>query len=334
MKRRNFLNVIISVSAGIGLSQSSSAAVPERERRKILKKGSFSVDDNRISYYLDDINTPLKIIQISDTHLWMDDFRGEPFKHYSKRMAGAYNTTKHFRTGADTDPARSFEEVLEMALQKNADLIALTGDIFSFPSEAAIEWASEKLQKTGIPFVYIAGNHDWHYEGMEGSSRMLRDTWTKNRLNSLYQGNDPMMGSRIIKDLNIVSIDNSTYEILPEQLEFFRKHSRAGNPFILMMHIPLYAPGRSMGYGCGDPDWGAKTDKGFELERRERWPESGHTKITMDFCNEVFSAPALLGVFAGHVHQQSIDIVRGTPQVCARANATGAFLEINFNKIG
>jgi UDP-2,3-diacylglucosamine pyrophosphatase LpxH len=332
MERRNFLNMIISASAGIGLSQYSSAAIPERYERKILRNGTFSIDDNRISYFLDDITTPLKIIQITDTHLWMDDQRGEPFKQYSHRMAKAYNITKHFRTGEDTNPAKSFEEVLELAVKKNADLLALTGDIFSFPSELAIEWAYRKLSDAGIPYVYIAGNHDWHYEGMEGSSKNLRDIWTKKRLSLLYEGNDPMMVSRKIKDINVLLIDNSTYEIMPEQLEFFRKHSRAGEPFILMMHIPLYAPGRSMGYGCGNPLWGRKSDTSFELEGRERWPESGPSEVTMDFCKEVFSSRELIGIFAGHVHQQSIDIVRGTPQFCARANATGAFLEIDFRK--
>jgi hypothetical protein len=70
-----------------------------------LQKGSFSIDDNRISYFLDDITTPLKIIQITDIHLWMDDLRGDSFKEYSQRVAKAYNTTKHFRTGVDTNPA-------------------------------------------------------------------------------------------------------------------------------------------------------------------------------------------------------------------------------------
>ena len=100
-----------------------------------MQKSTFSVDDNRISYFLDEITDPLKIIQISDTHLWMDDLRGEPFMQYSKRMAGAYHTRNHFRTGEITNPKDSFEEVLELALKKNADLFAMTGDIFSFPSE-------------------------------------------------------------------------------------------------------------------------------------------------------------------------------------------------------
>lgn len=290
----------------------------------------MSVDDNIISFYLDEISSPVRIIQISDTHLWMDDERGKPFQQYSKRMAGAYNTTKHFRTGEETNPVRCFEETLALAVEKNADLIAMTGDIFSFPSEAAIEWIHEKVSNCGIPYMYIAGNHDWHYEGMEGSSKQLRNIWTKKRLSPLYQGKDSLMASYEVKGIKILAIDNSTYEILPEQLEFFRNHSEGIVPLILMMHIPMYAPGRPMAYGCGHPSWGAESDKSYKLERREQWPEEGHTKVTMDFYDEVFRSEKLLGIFAGHVHRQSLELVRGKPQFVADANATGAFLEINF----
>ncbi len=254
--------------------------------------------------------------------------RGEQFIQYSKRMSKAYNVTKHFRTGEPLNPVKAFEEVLDMAVKRKADLIAMTGDIFSFPSEAAIEWVYEKLKNTGIPCLYISGNHDWHYEGMEGSSQSLREIWTKKRLNILYQGNDPMMASYKLNGITVLAIDNSTYEILPGQLEFLRKHVREGAPFILMMHIPMFAPGRS--YGCGDPSWGAKTDTSFGLERRERWPENGPSQVTLDFHREVFSAPSLLGIFAGHIHRQTIDMVSGIPQFTADANATGAYLEIDF----
>jgi len=206
----------------------------------------------------------------------------------------------------------------------------MTGDIFSFPSEEAIEWVYKKLNEAGIPYLFVAGNHDWHYEGMEGSRQKLRDTWTNKRLSPLYQGNDPLMASYNVKGINVLAIDNSTYEIMPEQLEFFRKHIRGDDPVIIMMHIPMYAPGRSGGYGCGNPSWGAATDKSYELERRERWPVEGHTKVTMDYYNEVFSASNILGIFTGHVHQQAMDVVKGIPQFTANGNFMGAYIEIDF----
>ena len=41
------------------------------------------------------------------------------------------------------------------------DVVALTGDIVSFPSQAAIEFVSEALSKLDTEVLYTCGNHDW-----------------------------------------------------------------------------------------------------------------------------------------------------------------------------
>ena len=137
-----------------------------------------------------------------------------------------------------------------------------------------------------------------------------------------------------INGIRFVTLDNSVYEILPEQLTFFREQVKTGKPLILFVHIPLYAPGRSMGFGCGNPKWGWEADKSFELERRPKWPKTGHTTTTMDFHKEVFAATNLLGIFAGHTHKQSLDVVNGIPQFVTVANAMGGFMEIDFLREG
>ena len=194
-------------------------------------------------------------------------------------MAKAYNQTKHFKTREKTSPKESFEQTIAFAKKVNADVITLVGDIFSFPSELAIEWVKSKLDTSGIPYIYVAGNHDWHYEGMEGSLETLRNTWIENRLWPLYQGNNPLMAKYDIKGIRFLAIDNSTYEINNEQLEFFLEHMETGLPLVLLVHIPMYAPGKNISFGCGNPYWGAATDRNFKLERRPKWPESGHTQI-------------------------------------------------------
>ena len=215
-------------------------------------------------------------------------------------------------------------------MNEGADLIALSGDIFSFPSQAAVEWAHNSLVETGIPFAYIAGNHDWHYEGMKGSSESLRAAWTEKHLKPMYQGNHPLYASYDLNGFRMVCIDNSTYEILPEQLDFFRKQVASGLPLILMMHIPLYVAGRSIGFGCGHPLWGAEADRGFEIERREKWREEGHTDTTMSFRDEVFMSENLLCVLTGHIHRPSLDVEGGVPQVVTRYNVGGAFADIRI----
>jgi predicted MPP superfamily phosphohydrolase len=327
MNRRNFLRA--SGLAGIGLT---FGAFPSRAEQNMPKghRGTFSTNDNRVSIYTPTRITPTRVFHITDTHLSMDDERGVPYQEFSKRMAAAYKSNSHFQSGEKYSTKESFEWTLARAKEEKVDFIALTGDIFSFPSEAAVEWARQKLDETKIPFAYVAGNHDWHYEGMKGSAQQLRETWTAKHLKPLYQGKHPLYAAYDFNGIRFVCIDNSTYEILPEQLDFFKAQSKSDVPLLLLMHIPLFMPGRSMGFGCGHPNWGEKADKNFEIERREKWRKGGHTKATMDFYTAVFNAPNLLSVLTGHIHHQSIDIKNGIPQIVTPLNACGNYSDVTI----
>ncbi|SEK27978.1 metallophosphoesterase family protein [Parapedobacter koreensis] len=291
---------------------------------------TFSLTGNEIRYNSEAFARATKVIFLSDTHLWQHDDREIPYQRYSDRMAGAYHRTRHFQTGEPTDPMTSFEQTLRYAAENESDLLVLGGDIFSYPSEAAIEWALDKLNSTGIPYIYTTGNHDWHYEGMEGSSMDLRREWTDKRLKKLFHGKNPAISYQDVNGIRFLVVDNSVYEILPEQLTFFEQYTRTDLPIVLVMHIPLYVAGRSINFGCGHPEWGAQSDDGYQTERRERWRKGGHTSVTMDFHRKVFETPNLVGILTGHIHSPSLDVVNGIPQFVAPANAQGGFLEIDF----
>lgn len=327
MKRRDFL--FTTGFASLGLSLSSFDTSAEQQKARSIR-GTFSQNNNQVSIFSKARLTPTRIFHLTDTHLSMDDERGLDYQQYSKRMAGAYKSNIHFQTGASCSTKESFELSLQEAKQQAVDFLVLTGDIFSFPSQAAVEWAFQKLQDTGIPFAYVAGNHDWHYEGMQGSSYQLRETWTHKRLSPMYQGNNPLFASYDFHGIRFICVDNSTYEIVPEQLTFFKKQVEADIPLVLLMHIPLYMPGRPVGYGCAHPDWGERRDKGYDIERREKWRTGGHTKLTFDFYNEVFNAPNLLAVFAGHTHRPALDVKNGIPQLVSGPNATGYYTDITM----
>ncbi len=323
--RRDFIRTVAVATATAPLY-----AAAEGSESSHRLPGSFALDGNRVRLFSPRITQAFQVLMIADTHLFRDDERGAEFRQFSGRMAKAYNETKHFQTGQPTHPEEGFTAALKVAKEAKAELVALVGDILSFPSEAAVEWTLATLKEAGLPWLYTAGNHDWHYEGMPGSSDSLRGAWIAQRLAPLYQNEASLMSVRDVHGVRFVTIDNSTYEIQPEQLKFFREQVASGSPLVLFVHIPLYAPGRPVGFGCGHPEWGAKTDNGFEVERRPKWRESGHTAVTLDFHREVFAAPHLLGVFAGHIHRASLDVVNGIPQFVADANATGAYLQLEL----
>ena len=165
---------------------------------------------------------------------------------------------------------------------------------------------------------------------MKGSLEDLRNTWIEKRLLPLYQGKHPLMAAYDIKGVRFLAIDNSTYQINEAQFEFFKSHVVSEMPLVLLVHIPMYAPGKGVSFGCGNPNWGAATDRNFNLERRPKWPEEGHTQTTLNFYKEVFNAPNLLGVLTGHIHRKSIEIINGKPQIVADDNASGGYLDIDF----
>ena len=254
MNRRKLILSLAAASGGLGFKKAMPTPVPQRQ-------STFAIDGHHVRFYHAGVRESFSIFMLADTHLFRDDERGVAYQSYSGRMAKAYNQTRHFQTLEVTHPEACFEKTLALAAQEKARLVALIGDIFSFPSEAAIEWAADKLEKAGLRWLYVAGNHDWHYEGMEGSSNTLRDTWIRKRLLTLYNNESPYAQRSEINGVIFITIDNSTYEINAEQLSLLQSCLKENKPCILLLHIPLYAPGRPVSFGCGHPEWNAANDK-------------------------------------------------------------------------
>lgn len=290
----------------------------------------YSSTGPNINIYSSAVSDTVRLMVFADTHLWMSDEREEPYREYSARMAGAYHSVKHFQTGAPTTPEESFLATIRLAQQRGVDAIAMLGDIVSYPSERGVEWIGEVLDTVAIPCYYTSGNHDWHYEGMEGSSESLREKWRGERLMSLFGDNDPDAYTVDVKGVRLLLVDDSNYKITPEQRDAVAAEVKSGKPFILMHHIPLYAPSRSVSFGIGHPEWSAATDKNYKIERREQWPAEGHTEVDYEFYDLATSAPNLLASIAGHVHSYGVDIIHGRPHYTVGANAQGAYYIVNI----
>ncbi len=328
LNRRKLLTLGTTAAAMAALAPSATHG---QDHAAAFPRPAFSLTGTRLRVFHPALRQRVRAMVIADTHLQRDDERGEPYRQYSARMARAYIRTVHHATGEETNPEESFVRSVEEAKRRRADIILLAGDILSFPSEAGVEWVHDVVKKSGIPFLYTAGNHDWHYEGTEGTVEKLREEWIKKRLLPLYEGRNPLAHGRLVRGVRFLAIDNSTNEILPGQLEFFRREAARRDPLVLMIHIPLYMTGRSVGFGCGHPQWGAATDRHYRTERRPRWPESGHTETTIAFRREVLACPHILAVFAGHVHQGALDIAGPAPQFIAEANFRGGHLDAVFD---
>jgi 3',5'-cyclic AMP phosphodiesterase CpdA len=245
----------------------------------------------------------VRVLHISDSHVSVEGDDTEEVVQFCARMHGAYSSY---------DRLGSFMSLMDLAIEKDVDLIALGGDQVNYPGPRAVERLTQELKRTRIPWVFTAGNHDWHYEGMPGSSTDLRQRW-RQELAPFYAGNDPHASSVEVNGLRFVLIDNSTFQIDDHQLTFFRDSVSDGTPVVLMVHIPLSVPtlrndrpGKPL---CGDPEWGEHTDNGWETERREKWSAAGNLPSTERFLAAAELTPNLVAVLCGHIHQARVDRV-------------------------
>lgn len=272
---------------------------------------------------VDGLDEAVSVLHITDSHISRGPETEAPYAACSARMHAAC---------PEHDASFAFRAQLDLAARRRVDLLALTGDQVNYPGAAAVTWVADALRRAGVPYVYTAGNHDWHYEGLPGSSAALRRDWRVRRLAPLYAG-DPAHAALEIGGLLFVAIDNSTYQVDDEQLAFFRAQAARGLPLVLLCHVPLALPAlRTGGHPlCGDPAWGAATDRNWRLERRPPWPESGNLPSTTAFYEAAVSSPALVAVLCGHIHADRVETIRdGAVQYATRAGMDGSCRLLRF----
>jgi len=309
MKKRHFLKVLGKTSIVILIS----LVIDCSEKHQFMAVHSFL--DYETTVVIKGLKKTTRVLHISDSHISFSDKSEKKYHTYSKRMDNAYKSVQHYKTKEETTPVETFLELMDFAKNQNVDVIVLTGDIINNPSKSSVSFISKSVQKTRIPSIYVAGNHDWHYEGMEGSGAMLRQTWINKSLLPLYVGKNPLYSSYNIGGINFVTIDNSTYQVNEEQLRFYKKQAKLDIPIVLLMHIPLYLPKdveKENISTCGDPRWGWDMDKNYEIEQRERWPRSGNLPSTVEFVEVVRKSTNLIAVLVGHTHNAIADDISKT----------------------
>jgi len=279
----------------------------------------YALDPNRrLRITVPGLGGEVRVFWASDTHLGLHDDRDDAYVGNYARMA---------QWPGSKD---GFSAFLDKAKAGNADLVALTGDIISFPTLANVEFAASALENCGVDWIYTAGNHDWHFEGDEGSDAEQRSSWTKKRLMRMYpSGADPLMYSKVVKGVRFVAIDNSIYHITEAQLEFWRHEVAKGDPVVLLMHIPLWVDGFDIDT-CGNPAWGAAADKYWQVERRRKWAER-QSPETFALRREVLSAPNLVAVFTGHIHRGLTASEQGKFLFTIPYNAKGFYRDVRIS---
>ena len=308
--RRNFIGTTFAFAATAG------CMAPRCGTAKAAKP--FSLDGRcTLRMPVPGIPGPVNFFVVGDTHFGLHDARDDKHADNYKRMAQW------------PSPKDVLAKALKRAKDAKTDMVLLVGDIISFPTLANLDHLRAELDRFNIPWLYVAGNHDWHFEGDSGSDLEQRSRWIERRLKPLYKGENPLMYSRLVKGVRMVMIDNSAYHVTPEQLAFWKAEAAKGDPIALFMHIPLWVEGWNI-TTCGHPRWGAATDPYWEIERRERWAER-LMPSTYAFREAVFGTPNLVGVFTGHNHKLMVGQEGNALLFSVPANRDGSCMEVQLS---
>lgn len=267
-------------------------------------------------------NDVLKVMHITDSHIDV----GDAIPGHTTRMHSAYVQTQSHERSSATSPKEEFVRLLAKARAENVDLIALGGDIINFPDSGTVSWVVDLLQRGGIPWIYTAGNHDWHEEGAydeaydSGRKQHIDTTlsplFAQSAINMEYckgfgAACGALYGRATLKGVDLLFFDNSNYQIDDEQLDFARNHldDASDAPTLVLLHMPLKLPGVRLHpvYVCGDPTWGLTSDSTYGIEKRLPWPASGNLPSTQRFIELVQNHAApngqILALMTGHVHK-------------------------------
>jgi predicted MPP superfamily phosphohydrolase len=248
-----------------------------------------------------ELKDSLKIMQITDSHISIADEKESDFMKYGERMHKAYmNPRKHYSLDISKTTFEYLDDLLLKAKNEKIGLLILTGDIVNFPSSASVKYVYDRLMKTGIPWLYISGNHDWHYEGMNGSLDSLRMMWINKSLLPLYTGHDPLFYSETINGINFVGIDNSTGQVNDAQVGFLKDQLKRKEPVILISHIPY--------------NFNRKTDQPGMVPLID---------IILSNSNKI------IAILAGHIHRSSFYFTGSLCEYTSLAAFQGASFIVN-----
>ena len=265
--------------------------------------------EGRAIISIEGLRETIRVLHLSDSHLGLIDERDAEWVTACQEIQQRFNS----QSKAATSQA-AFGELLGGVKWSEIDLLALTGDMISFPSKANVEYLRDRLSEATTEVLYIAGNHDWHWPGLDYGSAVREEY--RPLLEPLQRG-QAAQAVRKIGGVRFVAIDNSDYQITQGQLEFTRENLAAGLPTVVLMHLPISVPGLRAatlkywgspilmgdpqhrnplaGRCCGPPLNPPMTVEGFER--------------VMDFIRLLVGSPNLVAVLCGHIHFAHADSV-------------------------
>jgi len=118
------------------------------------------------------LRRPVRVLHSTDVHL----------SYIDERDADRIEEVRSCWGEAQDESVRHpFEELMGGASRMGLDLIVLTGDMISYPSQANVERLHKAVLQAGVPILYTSGNHDWQFPGVPGGAESRESWWAAPR---------------------------------------------------------------------------------------------------------------------------------------------------------
>ncbi|MGY8825379.1 MAG: metallophosphoesterase family protein [Candidatus Latescibacterota bacterium] len=267
----------------------------------------FDDDDSTATIYIEGLAEDLTILHLTDSHMVIGDERDPEASEHVDHFSQLFGE----RTPGNVPSREVFDQTIERIRSQSLDAAALTGDIIHFPAHAAIEHIEHGVETLGVPTLYTLGNHDWHFPHLPWSTETRAAYYP--RFYGLTGGN-PACQAIDIGGMRLITLDNSNYQVSPEQVEFLQQQLHSGLPCLLFIHIPLWIESLAPAVMA---QWNAPimmaTQDGWTGEQRQRWkvPDNWQsTEACLNLLTAEDSSDNLAGIFCGHVHFPHIDAFR------------------------
>lgn len=242
------------------------------------------------------IQSPLKLLHISDTHLSYADSRSDERK---QRLAMA--RSQLFENGTHACTMHLLDSMDYAA--KNCDLLVHTGDLIDFVSYRNVDIVKSIMGD--LDYLFVTGNHEFSkYVG----EAVEDEAYKQDSLALVQQAfkNNIRFSSKVVGGVNLIGIDNSYYHFNQEHIDLFKVEALKGLPIILFLHNPFYTKelfdecmrvrGSTNASIMGCPD---ELIAGYT---KDRFIQQHATDDDMAMIDYFKSLDLIKAVFVGHLH--------------------------------
>ena len=268
---------------------------------------------------------PFTLLHITDNHICLCDKRND-----ERKLALAESRNKAF-AGTQT---KFFENALSYA-KENGLTILSTGDICDFVSFANFDYVKKSFDN--VDYIFAVGNHEYSLYVGEAFEDEAYKMQSFDLVQQMHPEKNLRFESRIINNVNIITLDNVYYNFTSNQTELLEKEIDRGLPIILTMHNPIHNkelynirmsnPRAECAYLVGSPE---------ELIKRypkHRYIQQKPDKETLEFIEYASHQPLIKAVIAGHLHDDYITTLpwnHGVIQICTAAGYRNMAREITI----